>query len=150
MYKRILVAVDGSDVSNRALKEAIKLAKEQKARLKILHVLDQSIVDYTGMGIDFAAYAASVRKYGQDILKKAEQAAHRSRVTSEGELVETMRGRIEEKIIEEAKKWPAELLVIGTHGRRGFSHLLLGSVAEGVVRMASVPVLLIRGEKPKA
>ena len=52
--------------------------------------------------------------------------------------------RIATAIVEEAAAWGADLIVIGTHGRRGFEHLVLGSVAEGVVRRATVPVLLIR------
>ena len=53
--------------------------------------------------------------------------------------------RICDAINEEAKSWPADLIVIGTHGRHGFNHLLLGSVAEGVIRLAAKPVLVIRG-----
>ncbi|KTD42196.1 universal stress protein [Legionella parisiensis] len=55
--------------------------------------------------------------------------------------------KVPEKIIEAAKNWPADLIVVGTHGRRGYQHLLLGSVAEGVIRNAPMPVLLIRGKQ---
>ena len=68
-------------------------------------------------------------------------------MTCEGKLLEidTIGHRIPEMIAEEAKTWPADIIVIGTHGRHGMHRLLMGSVAEGVVRMATVPVLLIRG-----
>ncbi len=54
--------------------------------------------------------------------------------------------RVSEKIIEAAKAWPADLLVIGTHGRRGVHHLFLGSVAEEVIHIAPMPILLLRGK----
>jgi nucleotide-binding universal stress UspA family protein len=65
---------------------------------------------------------------------------------SETELLETEGKRVASVIDDDAKRWPADLIVIGTHGRSGISRLLLGSVAEGVVRGASVPVLLVRAE----
>ena len=53
---------------------------------------------------------------------------------------------MEEVIVEEARSWGADLIVMGTHGRRGFEHLVLGSISEGVVRRATVPVLLLRSK----
>jgi nucleotide-binding universal stress UspA family protein len=146
MYQHILVAVDGSEVANRALTEAIQLAKEQKSKLRIIHVAEEYFVDYSGMNIDFAQYEASVREYAQEILNNAQKIAQESQVNSETRLIELKTlGRIEEKVIEEIKNWPADLLVIGTHGRRGLNRLLLGSVAEGVIRVSPIPVLLVRG-----
>ena len=149
-YKNILVAVDGSEISKQALYEAIDLAKDQKAKLRIIHVVDEYIVDYSGIGIDYDKYEASMKEYGEKILKDMEEIARQSNTDFESKLVElkTNQGRVEQKIIEQAKNWPADLIVIGTHGRRGLSHLFLGSVAEGVVRIASMPVLLIRGKAP--
>lgn len=149
MYKHILVAVDGSDISIQALHEAIKLAKEQQANLRLLYVADEDYVDYAGIGFDYDKYEAAMRKYGEKILKKAEDVVGQSNIEFDSRLIELkpFQGRVEEKIIQEAKTWPADLIVIGTHGRRGFSHFLLGSVAEGVVRIAPIPVLLIRGKQ---
>ena len=69
-------------------------------------------------------------------------------IQSETKLIKTTQTnqRISEVIAKEAQKWPADLIVVGTHGRRGFSHFLLGSVAESIVRVATKPVLLIRGK----
>lgn len=148
-YKRIIVAVDGSETSKQALKEAIKLAKEQQAKLRILHVVDENFIYYGGEAyVDHDTLESSIRKEGQKILEKVEAKIRNSNIKFESRLVEIkpFQGRIAEKIIDEAKAWPADLLVIGTHGRRGFSHLLLGSVAEGVIRIATMPVLLIRGK----
>ena len=68
-------------------------------------------------------------------------------VAAEVKLMEAGGERIAGVILEEARRWSAELIVIGTHGRSGFSRVLFGSVAEGMVRMAHIPVLLIRGDK---
>lgn len=147
LYKNILVAVDSSEVSKQALHEALSLAKDQKAKLRIIHVVDEYIVDYSGIGIDYDKYEASMKEYGQKILKEMEEIARQSNTEFESKLIElkTNQGRVEQKIIEQVKSWPADLIVIRTHGRRGFSHLFLGSVAEGVVRIAPIPVFLIRG-----
>ena len=68
-----------------------------------------------------------------------------SGIEVETKLVEDYNGRIGAVISKEAEQWLADLLVVGTHGRKGLGHLLLGSVAEGVMRTASMPVLLVRG-----
>ncbi len=152
MYKHILVAVDDSETSRLALHEAINLAKEQKAKLRIIHVADEQIVDYDGLGIDFNGYVASIKEYGQTLLSKAAEMARELKIDFDTQLMElkTLQGPVAQKIIEAVQAWPADLLVIGTHGRRGFNHLLLGSVAEGVMRIAPIPVLIIRGKASKS
>lgn len=147
-YKHIMVAVDGSNTSDLALHEAIQLAKDQKASLRIIHVVDENFVNYGEAYIDYDALQAAWKEEGQKVLKKMEETIRQTKIEFDSKLVELkpFEGRIAEKIVEEAKAWPADLLVIGTHGRRGFSHLFLGSVAEGVIRIATTPVLLIRGK----
>lgn len=151
MYKRILVAVDNSETSQLALQEAITLSKELGAKLRLLHVVDEQLMDISGMGIDYGVYEASLKENGQKLLKRTSKIVQQSKVEFDSELVElkTFEGRIADRILEAAKSWQADLLVIGTHGRRGFNRLLLGSVAEGVIRIATIPVLLIRGKPNK-
>lgn len=147
MYQHILVAVDGSDVANRALAEAIQLAKVHKSKLRMIHVAEEYFVDYSGMNIDFGQYETSVKEHAQAILDNARKTAQESQIDAETRLIELKTlGRVEEKIVDEIKAWPANLLVIGTHGRKGLNRLLLGSVAEGVIRISPIPVLLIRGD----
>ena len=148
MFKRILVAVDGSDTADQALQEAIKLAKEFGAQLRIVHVVD---VVNLNLGVEFpnpAEILDAMTKSGQEILRKAEAVARAAGIVVETKLIEidTLGHRIPEMIAADAEAWPADLVVICTHGRRGLSHLFLGSVAEGVVRVATKPVLLIRGK----
>ena len=147
MYERILVPVDGSDTSTRALLEAIKLASG-KARLRLVYVVDEIYpLDAEGYAyIDTEALREAVRHTGERVLTQAAQSLQKSGVTVETALLEAGGQRIASVIDGDAKAWPAQLIVLGTHGRSGLSRLLLGSVAEGVVRGTTIPVLLIRGE----
>jgi len=148
MYKHILVAVDGSDTSNLALQEAIKLAKEQQAALRLVHVVDETPA-YMKMDIPYsiADYQKAMREAGQKVLATCAATARQAgaEVDTKFVILEVLAQRICDAINEEAKRWPADLVVIGTHGRHGFNHLMLGSVAEGVIRLATKPVLVIRG-----
>ena len=146
MYQRIMVPVDGSETSRKALQEAIKLARQFGARLKLVHVVENArVFDAEGM-VDYAALREIAVKGGEQILARAQEMAEQAGITVETALLEAGGDRNENVIVTEARQWLAELVVIGTHGRSGISRLLFGSVAEGVVRGATMPVLLIRGE----
>jgi nucleotide-binding universal stress UspA family protein len=148
MYKHILVAVDGSDTSNLALRESMKLAKEQQAVLRLVHVVDETPA-YMTMDTAYvlADFQKAMREAGQKVLATCAATAREAGIEVDTKFVipEVLTQRICDAIIDEAKRWPADLIVIGTHGRHGFNHLLLGSVAEGVIRFATKPVLVIRG-----
>lgn len=146
MYGRILVAFDGSPISNLALKESIGLAKEMRAELRVVHVIDEATLNWNAEVADIAEIQA--RTAGEKVLSKAASVALEEGVKAETKLleIETRGHRVSEIIVREAAAWPADLIVIGTHGRRGFSRLFLGSVAEGVARIATKPVLLVRSE----
>ncbi len=148
MYKHILVAVDGSNTSNLALQEAMKLAKEQQAALRLVHVVDETPA-YMTMDTAYALadFQKAMREAGEKVLATCAATARQAgvKVDTKFVILEVLAQRICDAINDEAKRWPADLIVIGTHGRHGFNHLLLGSVAEGVIRLASKPVLVIRG-----
>lgn len=147
MYKHILVAVDGSDTSNLALREAMKLAKDQHSALRLVHVVDLTPA-YTAVEAPYVAdYEKAVQAAGQKVITDCSATVREAGIEFDTKsiAIETLDQHIYDAIEEEAKGWPADLIVIGTHGRRGFRRLLLGSVAEGVIRVASKPVLLIRG-----
>lgn len=147
MYQRILVPVDGSATSGRALQEAIKLAAGD-TRLRLVHVIEEVYpLDIEGYAyIDHVALQEAVRHTGERVLAQAAEEAQRLKVAAETVLLEAGSERVADVIDGAARDWPADLIVIGTHGRSGLSRLLLGSVAEGVARGTSVPVLLVRGE----
>ncbi len=153
MYKRILVPVDGSHTSTRGLQEAVKLAKDQRATVKLMHVVDEWSVT---QNLDVMGGAGDVldmlEESGKKALKNAKTLADRHGIKAETAIYRNLSGRVADFIIREARKWRADLIVMGTHGRRGFSHVLLGSDAEAVVKQSPVPVMLVRGlaaAKPK-
>jgi nucleotide-binding universal stress UspA family protein len=146
MYKRILVAVDGSKTSNLALKEAIKLAKDQRANLRLIHVVDETPI-YMMAEVPYSIdeFQKSIREAGRKELAKCADRAKAARIKFDTKLLVTMTRSVGDMINQEAKRWSANLIVIGTHGRRGFNRLVLGSVAERVIRSAAKPTLIIRG-----
>ena len=145
MYKRILVPVDGSAASKLGLVEAIKLAKQVQGTLRVLHVVDEYIADTTfGSAMYYDKWVDALREGGKKTLADSEVFARQQGVEPEAVLVETVATRAADAILEQAKQWPADLIVLGTHGRRGMRRLVMGSDAEVVVRSAEVPVLLVR------
>jgi len=147
MYQHILVAVDGSSTSDRALQEAIRLAKDQRATLHIVHVVDMVPLIWDVEFTDSEGIQRALRQAGRAIIDRARETAKSAGIEAETQLAEigTPGQRVASRIVEAATTWPADVLVIGTHGRRGLDHLLLGSIAEGVMRLAPMPVLLVRG-----
>lgn len=151
-YKKILVPVDGSASSNLGLREAARLAAEQHATLHLVHVVDEHFV--MTAGLEMATYPedlfANLRKAGRDILRKAEAVAKKLGLPVRTVLLESLSGPVADLIVREAKRARANVIVIGTHGRRGVRRLLLGSDAEGIVRTSPVPVLIVRAKEPRS
>lgn len=145
-YKRILVPVDGSATSKAGLREAIELAKAQRASLLLVHVVDQHYFGLMGMesAAGLSEMMQSMRRSGRGILKNAMAAADKAGVKASPVLLETLTGPAADLIVKQAKKSDVDLIVLGTHGRRGVRRLLMGSDAEQVVRNAPVPVMLVR------
>ena len=149
-YKRIVVPVDGSPTSNKGLDEAAKLARGSGCRVLLLHVVDDMVAFSSPDGAGVNLVLDALRASGKSVLAEAAQRARRARVQAETMLLEKATGRVAEAIVEQAKRWRADLIVMGTHGRRGVNRLLLGSSAELVVRNSAIPVLLIPGEAKRA
>jgi len=145
MYKQIICPVDGSTTSNNGMHEAIKLAKDHNAKLRFLHVIDTyfPILDVTG-DLNVIYIDEILRKNGKKVLKKAEDAAHKAGVNADSKVLEAIGGRVSKFVVSEAEEWPADLIVMGTHGLRGIERLVMGSDAETVARTSPVPVLLVR------
>jgi nucleotide-binding universal stress UspA family protein len=148
MYQRILVAVDGSPTSDLGIREASMLGASHKAALRLVHIIDQQPAFGLVTPRNIAAYQSGLRQAGERVLSDAMAAVCKSGLQPETKLVvlDGPQQHIYEAIAKEGDLWPADLIVIGTHGRRGFRRLILGSVAEGLIRVATKPVLLVRGE----
>jgi nucleotide-binding universal stress UspA family protein len=146
MFKRILVPIDGSKVAALGLDMAIKLARDQEAKLYILHVTDiRAVTQNVAMGgVGMEQLLESMRADGRKILALAEAQAKKRKVTPKVIYADTTVRDVADVIVSQAKKIRADLVVLGTHGRRGFSRLVMGSDAEGVVRNAPAPIMLVR------
>ena len=143
-YKRILVPVDGSSTSARGMSEAIRLAKAGRARLKLVHVVEEfPAIGAAEAGANIGPLLESLAQAGRRTLARLERAARHAGARPESALVEKFGGRVADAIVEQATSWRADLIVMGTHGRRGVDRLLLGSDAELVIRYSPVPVLLV-------
>jgi nucleotide-binding universal stress UspA family protein len=147
MYKRILVAFDESRVAERALHEALMLAKDGESAVRVVHAVDVMFPATTDMVyVDLETYREDRVRAGRQVLDRAAALAKEAGVEAELGVLEVEGSRFSNAILDDAKRWPADLIVVGTHGRGALIHLLLGSVAERIVRHARVPVLLVGGE----
>lgn len=143
VYQRILAPVDGSPSSLRSLDEAVRLARATGAKLNVMHVVNEIVIDPS---YSEALYfeVEGLRKAGLAILDAAQASARQQGIEAEAKLSETLGGRAADAILEHAAKWGADVIVMGTHGRRGLRRLAMGSDAEFVVRRSPVPVLVVR------
>ena len=145
MYRKILVPLDGSDFALQGLSHAIALARTCSAPLCLLHVIDTF-----PMGMEWAdaeAWRALIegwRTQGQALLGAAMAKAKAQGVAAETVLVEFPPGRVADSIVEQAALHGCDLIVMGSHGRRGLGRMMLGSDAELVLRTSGVPVLVVR------
>ncbi len=133
--KRILVPVDLSEPSIQALDYAVDLAAFFKAQLMVLFVAEP--LYYAG---DLGLFVEEQQRLGREQLTLLEE-----RVRKRGRVCETilLRGTPYQAICDAARRRAADLIVMGTHGRTGLSHLVMGSVADRVVRAAPCPVLTV-------
>jgi nucleotide-binding universal stress UspA family protein len=150
MYQRILVPIDGSHTSTLGLQEAIRIAIDQRARLKLISVIDGLIIaqNFEGM-INAKDMIDFLREASKKAISNALALIKKHDLKAEASTFETVGGRVAEVIVREAKKWKADLIVMGTHGRRGFNRLVLGSDAESVLRDSPIPVLMVRSHAPR-
>lgn len=141
-YRRILVPVDGSRTANKALTAALGLARERGARIRLLHAIDElSMVS----GFEDPTFVlGQARENATKVLDDALAIVKAAGVEGDIRAVEAPGKRLGDVVAEEAAAWDADLVVVGTHGRRGISRLLLGSGAESVIRLSMLPVLVVR------
>lgn len=146
MYRQILVPVDGSDTANKALQAALELAKDSGGRVRAIHVMEE--VAYASNFNQFGVYTEellnAMQEAGKGILQDAMTRAQSADVAADTLLFDSVSGRLAEVVANAAREWNADLIVVGTHGRRGVGRMLMGSGAEQIIRLAPVPVLVIR------
>lgn len=145
MYNLILVPLDGSATAERGLREALALAKHLGARVVLLHVIDNypAFVEHASAAA-FEQSTALLRRQGMDLLAQAAALAAEHGVSATQEQLEAVGERAAPVILDQAVKQGCDLIVMGTHGRRGMSRMMMGSDAELVLRCSPVPVLTVR------
>ena len=150
MYSRILVPIDGSQAAMAGLAEAIKLCQPGTSRLRLVHVVNEFIVasPFVAGTFDPVAFSTEIveklREDARELLSKAEALVRPHGIQVESKLLEALGGSAGEEIVRHAREWPADIIVMGTHGRRGIRRIVVGSDAELVVRTSPVPILLVR------
>ena len=151
MYSRILVPVDGSAPAESGLREAIRLATATHSTLVVLHVVNEfpilmdpiAVADYNGL-------LEALRRAGEEIVAKAVKTVAAAGLPCESAIVDALSGSASNAIVEQVAARHCDLVVMGTHGRRGMKRLALGSDAEVVVRHSPVPVLLVKAAEAAA
>lgn len=149
MYKRILVPVDGSGTSTQALVAALQMARDSGGSVRLIHVVEElaQVIAYDPYGAYPGDLTKVLRDSGQKILDDALAVAQASGVPADERLVQAQGQRLGEAVVQEAAGYNADLIVLGTHGRRGIGRVLLGSGAEQIIRLAPIPVLVIRSSE---
>jgi nucleotide-binding universal stress UspA family protein len=149
MYKRILVAIDGSPTSNMALTAALQMARDSDGQVRLIHVVDElaffsGLDAYSGYSVELIRIA---QENGNKILEDGMAIARSAGVAADNMLFERYGDSLGDTVADEAKRWNADLIVVGTHGRRGVGRMFLGSGAEQIIRLAPIPVLVVRSQE---
>lgn len=144
MFKKILVPTDGSELAHRAGITAAQLAKTQGAQIIGVYVIDP--FPYIGIGdasaVGLQAYLAEAKSVANQALEALKKACSEEGVPFAGDTIE--RNVVYEGVLETASAEGCDLIVMGSHGRRGIKGLILGSVAQKVLTHASLPVLIVK------
>lgn len=145
MYQRILVALDGSDTSERALDAALQMAHDENAQLQPLFVVDVPLMAYDVPAYDPSFIRNAIVEEGTHVIDGAVERMRKAGVQGTPRLMEAdpVADDVARCIQRAASDFKADLVVMGTHGRRGFQRLMLGSVAEHFLRVAECAVLMI-------
>lgn len=146
MYDTIMVAIDSSPTAQRALDEAIRLSKTLGSRLVIAHVIDNAHVKWDLGSLSTRQITETLIEQGHKLVTEATGKAQQAGVQVTAVTTDDPLAYIDvaAELEKQAQQAGAQLLVLGTHGRRGARRALLGSVAESVVRTSALPVLLVR------
>jgi nucleotide-binding universal stress UspA family protein len=136
--KKILIAIDNSEHSKKAVRSGIQLAKKLDAQIALVCGVEYIVntADNIIMPVEMLQLQKAEAQKALEETAKLYDGHHRVELFAP-------EGSAKDEILAAADKWNADIIVIGTHGRTGLSHLLLGSVAEYVVRHAKVPVLVV-------
>lgn len=145
MYKKILVAIDGSDVAHGAFEAALQLAKAENTQLFVLYVIEYPKFYMPDVGYDPTPIYDALVAEGDRVTQQASDRLKKEGINGQAGVADNfLTGKTTaEQIQHTADTFQADIVVLGTHGRSGFKRLVLGSVAEAFVRLSTRPVLLV-------
>jgi nucleotide-binding universal stress UspA family protein len=144
MYRNILVPVDDSAASMEGVEQAVDLAKALGSRIKLVHVINRT--PWMALGVEPASMeelVCQIHDASESMLRRVEKEVRASGVDVDAKLIEAFGERVGEFVVAQASSWPADLIICGTHGRRGVHRILMGGDAEYILRHSPVPVLFI-------
>lgn len=142
VFRKILIAIDSEPIAAHAADIGAELARLAGAEMAFIHVIDPALANAADTGIQPAVLEATAKEDARKLIGD-----FRKRLPQQSVVLEFVQiGTPVAEIVSAAKDWPADLIVIGSHGRGGIRRALLGSVAEGVLRHASCPVLVVRAK----
>ncbi|HQU87442.1 MAG TPA: universal stress protein [Denitromonas sp.] len=147
MYKHIIVAVDDSPTSQRAIEEAATLCAATGARLTVVHAVDEALFAHFNR-VTLASRDAvqqALIKEGKSVLDSAVAAATAAGTKPESKLLVSEHHSTSDQIVQTIAESGADLLIVGSHGRRGVQRLLLGSVAEKLLKKVGISMMVVRG-----
>lgn len=147
MFKKIYAPIDNTDVSEKVILEAITLAKANNAELRISHVANLEQITFGIEMIGVAELKDTLIEIGNKLLDHVKDLAKSNNLNVEVKLLESYGADLSELIVEDAKKWNADLFVLGSHHLGAFSHLITGGVVEDIAHDTEIPILLITKHK---
>ncbi|MDI3539838.1 MAG: hypothetical protein PWR29_764 [Methanolobus sp.] len=146
LYKKIFIATDGSEQNKKAVQHALEFAKTCGAKLYAGYVVDTAAFASIPMDAGWEMMYELLQKEANEITSSVGENAQKEGIPFEAVILEGHPGT---EIVDFANKQDIDLIIMGTLGKRGLDHFLLGSVAENVIRNSSVPVLVVRGRSGK-
>jgi nucleotide-binding universal stress UspA family protein len=147
MYRHIIAAIDDSDTSRRAIREAVALARSTNAELTLVHAVDEALFshfNHTTLANRDAVQSALINE-GQSVLDEAARLATEAGLTPATRLLTSEHQSTSDQVAQAVRTLNADLLIVGSHGRRGVQRLFLGSVAERLLHKVTISVLIVRG-----
>lgn len=148
MYQRIMVAIDDSFATSSVLATAIEMAKLSGASLAICHAVDETLfaqkMGEIMLSNSVSAIENNLRGEAQSFLDQAAEVARAAGVAVETRLIASEAKQVADMLAEAASEWQADLLVVGSNGKRGLDRFFVGSVASRLVQKARTSLLLVR------
>jgi nucleotide-binding universal stress UspA family protein len=142
VFRKILIAVDSEPIAAHAVDIGAEIARLAGAEMAFIHVIDPALLNAADTGVQPAVFTASAKEEARKLINDFRKSLRQELAALEFVQI----GTPLTEIVNAAKDWPADLIVIGSHGRGGVKRALLGSVAEGVMRNAPCPVLVVRAK----